>query len=178
MLEGGLRRSACQWGKEMKHTISREGMLFRMPLAYLSNGLLRAQGTNGCAGIKMMGRKQNRQTPYIYPIETVPSKQFFMSESICCTHLSWIWTNFSWRLIWIRESPYLFYDLNTSSHYYLVNTRRDLAVLFFDAEHAGLNSLCNVVSTWGLARKYFIYLSIYFLGLTSNTGEYTAVSLV
>lgn len=64
VLKEGLRGSVCQWGKEIKHTISRGGMLFEMPLAYLSNGLLRAQGTDGCTGIKMMDRKQNQQILY------------------------------------------------------------------------------------------------------------------
>lgn len=38
-----------------------------MPLTYLSNGLLRAQGTNGCTGLKMMdggGGVGQQQTPY------------------------------------------------------------------------------------------------------------------
>lgn len=54
MLKEGLRGSICQWGKEIKHALSRGVVLFAMPLTYLSNGLLRAQGTNGCTGLKMM----------------------------------------------------------------------------------------------------------------------------
>lgn len=44
VLKERLRGIVCQQGKEIKHNISRAGMLFVMPLVYLFNGLLRAQG--------------------------------------------------------------------------------------------------------------------------------------